>query len=188
MLRHGVPFVCVHHSRRSLDDVLDALLFQFVRRVDVGEDERLDAIVDRQLFGQNVLADQLQVSDVVFVGCCQKLLGHLVDAGRLSGVDEVQQLLEDVAVDVRHVHPIGVALAHSGPEHGGEDGTSGRQQNFVSRKLTAANGERDVAVRPAGHVLPQIIGHLQFGSFGQLFAFRFADIFHLTADRQSVVG
>ena len=97
-------------------------------------------------------------------------------------------LFKDVAVDVRHVHPTGVALAHSGPEHGGEDGTSGRQQNFVSRKLTAANGERDVAVRPAGHVLPQIIGHLQFGSFGQLFAFRFADIFHLTADRQSVVG
>src|SRR5690606_8384703 len=71
------------------------------------------------------------------VGCHQELLGvDLVEVGNLIGVEELQQVAEDVWLDVQDHHPIVDVLPHLVvAEHGGEHLRRAREDELVGGKL-----------------------------------------------------
>ena len=93
-------------------------------------------------------------------GGAEQLFGHEFQLGDAARVNETQHLLQDVRLEVVHVDgALGVAdvgVLRRCLEHGGEDGTTGRQNGPVRVELATLGQQTHVAQRVFdGHIYDQ---------------------------------
>ena len=143
------PLVCFEDGAVVPVKELDGSSYEQRSRKKVGQDEKLDHIVDGHLITHFQLAQMLQAFQVVLGGRGENLSHQLAQLFHCAGVNEAQQLLERVGVDVDDVGPIGNFLSHLVPEHGGEDGRAGRQDGLVGDDFNAVHDEGEVAQQTA---------------------------------------
>ena len=127
-----------------IDDEADAILFEFLGRVQVGEDQKTHGVMNVQHPGHERSTVVSEWIDLIFVGSDEKGIDNFDNLGgeaQSTGVQIVKQLTKHIRFNIIDECGPSWGFGHVACKHGSQDGTAHLKEVNMSRYFLAFDDE-----------------------------------------------